>query len=159
MPRLKTIRAFVEWVKDEANIAELFRLIVEDRMRLRDACMKLGRPYTLVYPFLHDGGAMQKRYEGALAALADDLMHERLQIADGVKGSKNPVAVAAAKLRCEVREGNAAKWGKERYGEAFEASKGPAVVIQVADLRGATVAVQGPAPMPALEVQDAEPAT
>jgi hypothetical protein len=125
-------------------------------MSLRDAAIEgVKQPYTLVYPWLHDGGEMQKRYEAALAAMADDLMHERLKIADSVRKSRNPVAVSAAKLACEVREQNARSWGRERYGEAADAMRGATVVIQVADLRGPQVAL--PVATPALpDVTDAE---
>lgn len=154
--RVKTVKAFEEWSSREESWEQLFRLIVEDRKRLRDACVELKQPYSLVYPFLHDGGVMQKRYEGALAAMADDMQRERLEIADSVRGSSNPVAVAAAKLACEVRGDISSKWGRERYGEAFETQRGPAVVIQVADLRGTTV--QLPAARGALPMRDTEEA-
>lgn len=156
MPRLKTIRKFEEWKADPKNVEELFRLIVEERMSLRDAAMEgVKQPYTLVYPWLHDGGEMQKRYEGVLAAMADDLMHERLKIADSVRKAENPVAVQAAKLACEVREQNARSWGRERYGEAAEAMRGTTVVLQIANLRGAQVSLPGP--VKALpDVSDAE---
>lgn len=155
--RAKTIRAFEEWSLVDENWEGFFRLIVEgDRMRLRDACVAVKQPYSLVYPFLHDGGAMQKRYEAALAALADDLMHERLEIADSVRSAKDQVTVAAAKLACDVRRENSEKWGRERYGEAADALRGGTVIIQVADLRGANV--QLPAAPPMLDVSDAEPA-
>jgi len=153
MPRLKTIRAFDVWKADPKNVDELFRLIVEERMSLRDAAIEgVKQPYTLMYRFLHDGGEMQKRYEGVLAAMADDLMHERLKIADSVRGAKNPVEVQAAKLACEVREQNARSWGRERYGEAADAMRGATVVIQVAALR------ELPAPAVAAlpDVSDAE---
>lgn len=160
MPRLKTIRAFDQWKLEESNWEAFFGLIVEGELRadgtrkqlsLRDACMAVKQPYTLVYPFLHDGGAMQKRYEGVLAAMADDLMHERLRIADDVLGSDVPSHVQAAALACKVREENARSWGRERYGEAAEAMRGTTVLIQVAALR------ELPAPKAALaDVSDAE---
>jgi len=118
-PRLKTIRAFEKWKLDEENLAEFFRLIVEERKRMRDACMVMKVPYRLMYPFLHDGGVMQKRYEGALAAVGDDLVHERLQRAREMRESKTevPAHVMAAKLECDVLESTAKKWEPARYGE------------------------------------------
>lgn len=130
--RLKTIRAFDEWKLDEANWTEFFRLIVEERLRMRDACVKLKQPYRLMYPFLHDGGAMQKRYEAALAAVGDDLMHERLQVARSIRESKTevPAHVMAAKLDCDVLESTAKKWTPERYGEK-EAQRGGGITVIV----------------------------
>lgn len=136
MPRLKTIRAFDEvWKVDEANWTELFRLIVEERLRLRDACVAMKVPYTLVYAFLNDGGAWQKRYEAALEAVADDLVHEALEIADEqaevVKedGSKFDPDVPRDKLRVETRFRTASKWGKGRYGDKETAGAGGMTVI------------------------------
>lgn len=133
-------------MKDEKNVAELFRLIVEERMRLRDAAvLGVKQPYTLVYAFLHDGAEMQKRYEGALAAVADDLAHEALAIADEqaeVKkedGTTYDPDVARDKLRVDTRLRMASKWSRERYGESQDSQKVVPVIIQVADLRGATV--------------------
>jgi hypothetical protein len=125
----KTVRAFEEWAKVEANWEELFRLIVDERKRLRDACVKLKQPYTLVYPFLHDGDKWQKRYNAALAAVGDDIAHERLEIADSVKGAKEPVEVMAAKLACDVRDSLASKWEPERYGDRDSGNGGGITVI------------------------------
>lgn len=118
-PRLKTIKAFDEWKLDEENLAEFFRQIVEERLRMRDACVAVKVPYRLMYPFLHDGGVMQARYEAALAAVGDDLMHERLAIARRVRESKTeiPAHVMAAKLDCDVLESTAKKWEPARYGD------------------------------------------
>lgn len=118
-PRLKTIRAFEKWKEDEENLDEFFRQIVEEGKRMRDACMAVRQPYRLMYPFLHDGGVMQKRYEAALSAVGDDLMHERLQRAREMRNSKTevPAHVMAAKLECDVLESTAKKWEPARYGE------------------------------------------
>jgi hypothetical protein len=141
-PRMKTIRAFDEWKLDEENLAEFFRQIVEERKRMRDACVAVGQPYRLMYPFLHDGGVMQKRYEAALAAVGDDLMHERLQRARELRESKTeiPAHVMAAKLECDVLESTASKWEPARYGEK-ESQRGGGIQVYVDRSCGGSVQI------------------
>ncbi len=129
MPKLKTIRAFEEWKKDEAAIEALLQRIAGG-VKLQAACLEIRRPYTLVYPFLHSTPELQKRYEGALAARAEALVHESLEIADSVRGSLEPAKVAAAKLAVETRQRTATWWNRERYGERFSVDK---TVVHVVD--------------------------
>lgn len=149
MAQLKTIRWFLEWQKDEANVDEFFRLIVEERKRFREACLALKVPFTLMYPFVHDGGEMQKRYDLALKAISHDLMERRHEVAEGVQGTEIPAQVSAAKLLCEVYEGTAKKWDKDRYGEHQDAVRTAPVVIQIANLRGAPLQLASSAAVPA----------
>lgn len=122
MPRLKTIRAFEDWKKDDAAIEALLQRIAGGT-KLQAACLEIKRPYTLVYPFLHSTPELQKRYEAALAARAEALVHESLEIADSVRGSQEPGVVAAAKLAVETRQRTAAWWNRERYGEQLRVEK------------------------------------
>lgn len=123
MPKQKTIKAFDVWKLDAKNWDEFFRLIVEDGLRLRDAAVKLKQPYTLVYPFIHDGGEMEKRYTAALKAVARDHMDETVPIADSVRKTTIPARVAAAKLAIEARQVYAAKADRERFGDVVRIEK------------------------------------
>jgi len=127
MAQLKARRAFEEWKSDPKNVDELFRLIVEERMGLRDAAIiGMKQSYTLMYEFLNDGGELQKRLEGAYAALADAIAHEALEIADeqcAVKkddGTTYDPDVPRDKLRVETRLRLMPKWGRARYGDRVD---------------------------------------
>lgn len=122
MPRQKTVRAFEEWVQDEANVEEVLRRVMAGT-KLSKLCAEIKRPYTLLYPFLHSTPELKARYEAALAGRADDLMHETLEIADGVKGAEEPAVVSAAKLRIETRQKIASGWNRERYGDTLRVEK------------------------------------
>lgn len=124
MPRLKTIKEFEEWVKDEANVEDLLRRVAEGT-KLQKACLDLKRPYTLVYPYLHSTDELKKRYEAALAARADALMHETVEIADSVRKTDKPARVMAAKLAVETRQAIASGWNRERYGETLRVERPP----------------------------------
>jgi len=122
MPRQKTVRAFEEWVSDEANIEEVLRRVMGGT-KLSKLCVEIKRPYTLLYPYLHSTPELQKRYEAALAGRADDLMHETLEIADSVRGTDEAAQVSAAKLAVETRQKLASGWNRERYGETLRVEK------------------------------------
>lgn len=122
MPRQKTVRAFEEWVKDESNIDEVLRRVMGGT-KLSKLCAEIKRPYTLLYPYLHSTPELKGRYEAALAARADDLMHETLEIADSVRKTKIPARVGAAKVAIETRQALASGWNRERYGETLRVEK------------------------------------
>lgn len=122
MPKLKTIRAFSEWVKEEENIEDLLRRVMEG-VPLHELCKQIKQPYTLVYPFLHSSPELQERYEAALAAVAEKEVHESKQIADEAKPGDKMPQVAARKLRCDVRFRRAAYWNSARYGEKLQVEK------------------------------------
>ncbi len=122
MPRKKTIAAFEEWAKDDANIEEVLRRVMGGT-KLSRLCAEIKRPYTLLYPYLHSTLELQKRYEAALAARADDLMQETLEIADSVRKTKIPARVGAAKVAIETRQALASGWNRERYGETLRVEK------------------------------------
>ena len=138
MARLKTIRAFGEWVKSEANIAGLLKLMVEDGHTLQKACLVVKQPYSLVHPFLHSTPELLARYEGARKARADKLWDEKMEIADGVKGAEHAAHVAAAKLRSEVRGQEAVAWNPDRYGQKLKVEKSVSVGVDQGLLETAT---------------------
>lgn len=140
MPKLKTIRRFGEWAKDDANLEELLKLIASGT-QLQKACLEVKQPYTLVFPLLHSSPELQARYEAALAARAEALVHEALEIADDAKGATEPVAVAAAKLRVETRHRTATWWNRERYGEAKDRGN-TGITVLVDRTCGGAVAIQ-----------------
>lgn len=123
MARQVTIRAFDAWKLDPRNWDAFFRLITEEGLSLRNAAMKLKQPYTLVFPFIHDGAEMQKRYELAQKAVARRLMDETLPIADSVRKTKIPARVSAAKLAIEARQVYAAHADRDRFGEVVRVEK------------------------------------
>lgn len=125
MVRKVTIARFEEWRAKPENVEAFFRLM-EGRegkkpLRFRDACFELKVPYTLMHGFIHADDGLKRRYERLLEALADQLAHERLEIADKVKPDRDEVA--KAKLQCEVRESLESKWYRERYGDKIQIEK------------------------------------
>lgn len=152
MARLTTIRWFEnEWSKDVENIEAFFRLVEEKDKRFRDACMELKVPYTLMHKFVKETPGLRARYDALLEAKAHDLMERRKAIADGAVGA-DQAGVSAAKLQCEVYEGNAKYWDKHLYGDADRGPRVVPVTIQIANLRGEThvqVSHETPAALPA----------
>lgn len=70
-------------------------------------------------------------YDAALKVRADQLAHERLEIADAA----TPETVGVAKLRSETRGNLAGKWDRERYGDKTEVRHSglmPTLVIEIA---------------------------
>lgn len=134
MPRQKTVRAFDEWVTDAANIDEVLRRVMGGT-KLSKLCVEIKRPYTLLYPYLHSTPELKARYEAALAARADDLMHETIEIADSVRKTKIPARVGAAKVAIEARQHVAAGWNRDRYGETLRVER-PAETPSDAGLLG-----------------------
>ena len=120
MPRKKTIAAFEEWVKDEANVEDLLRRVAETG-KLQKVCLELKRPYTLVHPYLHSTPELKGRYEAARAAWADALHDEALDIADKVKPEQGHVS--KAKLQCEVRVQSAKAYNRDRFGETLRVER------------------------------------
>ncbi len=164
MPRLKTIRRFEEWKKVPENIEGFFRLLEGDvgvkPLRFRDACLGAKVPYTLMYVHLHGEPELKARYESILAARADDMMHERLDIAKNVEPERDKVA--KAKLECEVLGSTASYWDRERYGERPEVAVNvtqwvlrlPAPAASTAEWKAQVErneSIINPVPAPALE--------
>jgi hypothetical protein len=135
MARQETVKRFEVWKQDPENIEAFFGLMErgEAPLRFRDACMQIKVPYTLMHAHVRSQEALHERYLAILAAKADNLAHERLEIADNVKADRD--AVAKAKLQCDVRDGLAAKWNKELYGETLRVEKTVSVGVDIG-LRG-----------------------
>lgn len=134
MARIKTTKEFYEWVKDDAAIDDVLRRVAEGT-KFSQVCKDIRRPYTLLYPYLHSTPELKARYEAALAARADDLMHETLEIADDLKGSDSAAEVAAGKVRIDTRQKLASGWNRERYGEQVQINKTVSVGVDIG-LRG-----------------------
>ena len=165
MTRLVTIAKFEEWKADPSNVEEIFRLLIEERLRLRDVAIeRLKQPYTCIYRFLHDAGerpitendpdrggprnrGMQARYEAALKAIADDIAQEALAISDEQRevvrpdGSKFDPDVLRDKLRVDTRMRIAEKWDRERYGQKSDIGAG-GITVLVDRSCGGAVAIQ-----------------
>jgi hypothetical protein len=116
MAQKRTQKYFELWRQVPRNIDSFFEAI-ESGMRFRDACMALKVPYTLMYPLVHGDAALKLRYDALLAARADELARESLQIADETKTETEMAAVQAAKLRVTTRHWLAEKWDRDRYGD------------------------------------------
>ena len=113
MARKVTIKAFGEWVKVEANVEWVLRLIA-DGTTLHKAAVVVKQPYTCLHPFLHSE-VMLPRYTAARKAWADLKQDEAMELVDGAKPDKGHVA--KAKLQAEVRQNQAAAYHRERWGE------------------------------------------
>src|SRR3990167_5825347 len=101
MVRKVTIAAFEEWVKDDANVEEVLRLIGDEGLTLQKAAVALKRPYMCLHGWFYSEPERLARFESAKKAWADSKMDEALEIADGAKHELG--AVAKAKLQVEVR--------------------------------------------------------
>ena len=121
--RKKTAKAFDAWKLEPKNWDEFFGLIIEKKLRFRDACFELKQPYRLIFAFVHDGGEMQARYDAALKAVARDYMDETVKIADSVRKTTIPARVGAAKIAIEARQAYAKTADKERFGDSMRVEK------------------------------------
>jgi hypothetical protein len=102
-------------------------------------------------------------YDAALKVRADELAHEALAISDEQcevtteAGKTYDPEVPRDKLRIDTRLKLASKWDRRRYGEHDDTVRTTPVIIQVADLRGATVSLPAAAkPARDIESVDAE---
>lgn len=120
MARQTTVKAFNEWVKDDAAVEGFLQRVAEVG-RLRDVCMALKKPYTLMHPYLHSTPELKARYDAARAAWADKLHDEKLKIAD--RKPKDMVDVSNKRLQCEVREQAAKAYNRDRFGDAVRVEK------------------------------------
>jgi len=96
---------------------------------LTDISRSLEIPYSVLWRWLSEEGRMQD-YENSLKARADREAHELLRIADRATDEE----IQTAKLRVDARKWLAAKWDRDRYGEA---SKVQMDVRYQVDLAGA----------------------
>jgi hypothetical protein len=96
---------------------------------LRDIAKELQVPRGLfVEWFVTEHPAL---YDAALKVRAAEYGEEAVSIAD----LATPDTVQVEKLRADTRLKVASKWDRARYGEADAGPKGPAVLIQVTNLR------------------------
>lgn len=113
------------------NVEGFFRLmegeVGKPGLRFRDACMAAKVPYTLMYGFVANDVELKARYEALLAAKADAMAHEALDIADKVRPDRDHVA--KAKLQVETRHALASKWDRDRYGERLQVDKHVSVSV------------------------------
>jgi hypothetical protein len=125
MVRKVTAQRFEEWSAIPDNVNVFFRLLegvgIEKPMRFRDACFAIPVPYTLMHAFVMRDAALKARYDAVLAAKADQLEHEALEIADKVEPDRDHVA--KAKLQVDTRHALASKWDRDRYGDRLQIDK------------------------------------
>lgn len=127
MAQKRTAAKFAEWVKVPENVEAFFGLMErQDKpLRFRDACFSIPVPYTLMHSFVDGNDVLKARYMAVLKARAQEMQDKREDIANKILRKKNvqTAEVAAAKLACDVYEGQAAKWNKELYGETLRVEK------------------------------------
>ena len=70
--------------------------------------------FRSVWKWINDDPALLNAYNAALQSWADELAQDTIQIADGA----SPEDVALARLQIDTRLKVAAKWDRQRYGEA-----------------------------------------
>jgi hypothetical protein len=129
MARQVTIKAFEEWIKDEANV-ELVLESVAGGLTLQKAALAVKKPYTCLHQYFHSSPEKLARYDAARKAWADSKMDEALEIADDVKADQ--AEVAKAKLRVEVRQNQAKAYNRERWGERLQVDKNVSVSADAA---------------------------
>lgn len=158
MPRQKTIKRFEQWKEEAANVDGFFKLMegtaTVPGKRFRDACVVLKMPYTLMHAFVLGDEKLRARYDAVLAAKADDMMHESLKIARGVRKTNIPARVSAAKLEVETMHAVASKWDRDRYGETLRVEKAVTIGVDAALLGTASELlrlVAGGRPMKVIE--------
>lgn len=140
---------------DPLTPSEVFRRVCEGET-LREVAKAWGLPkgaFTEWYTT-----EFSQMYDAALKVRADELAHEAIAISDeqcAVEkeggGTYDP-EVPRDKLRVDTRMKLAAKWDRKRYGEEQDAVRTAPVIIQIANLRGATLEVKQGDDAPALEV-------
>jgi hypothetical protein len=133
MAQRRTIARFEDWRRVPENIEALFGLL-EGSARVnyqtfRDACHELRVPYLLAYRLVNGDPVLRGRYESILAARADAMANEALEIADRVEPERG--AVAKAKLQVDTRQMLASRWDRERYGERIQVEKSVNVSVDV----------------------------
>lgn len=126
MVQKKTIARFEIWSHDAEAVDALLQRIA-DGVKLRDACMEVSMPYTLVYPFLNADPQLKARFESARAAVAESLMDDRLQLKDKALAAGESHEVMGVKVAAEIMESTAKAWNRERYGE----QKDPVVSVNI----------------------------
>lgn len=125
------------------------RLTAEEPETLRDIAKALEIPRgAFVEWFVTEHSSL---YDMALKVRAAEFGEEAVSIADGAR----PDTVAVEKLRVEARLKVASKWDRTRYGESDGGPKGPAVLIQVTNLRALPEAVVSEVPAKLIESEEA----
>lgn len=120
-------------------------------MTLRDASLRLKLPIKLTYDYLHgDGGEeVQARYEAVCKFRAHEAIDEVIPLADSLDDKPSQNQVLAKKLQIETRFRAAEKLDLDRWGERKDGGRVVSpVVIQIANLRGASLEVKTSAALP-----------
>lgn len=131
MQRLEALRT------DPAFPRVVFQRLTDGERRetLREIAKELQVPRGLFVEWFvteHPG-----LYDAALKVLAAEYGEEAVSIAD----QATPDTVQVEKLRADTRLKVASKWDRPRYGDSDGGPKGPAVLIQVTNLRALPEAV------------------
>lgn len=127
------------------------RLTAEEPETLREIAKSLQIPRGLfVEWFTVDHASL---YETALKVRAAEFGEEAVALAD----EATPETVGVKKLQVEARMKVASKWDRPRYGDQDSGQRGPAVVIQIASLRGPApaIAISAPADVELLPAAEA----
>lgn len=114
--RKKTVAEFEAWCAAPGSWSELIQRVAEGE-GIREICAAKKLPYSLVAKHIAAHPEVKAEYDAALSIWGDALAQESLGVADGVEGTDDSAAVAAAKLRVETRLKLAGMWDRERYGE------------------------------------------
>jgi hypothetical protein len=131
MAHKPTVKLFDLWRQEPANVEGFFRLMEESggahrAMKFRDACVKVGVPYTLMYGLVRADPVLKARYEALRAANAELLVHAAL---DAAEGAEDKDSAAVAKVQADTYLRVAASWDKEVYGEHVQVSKSVTVTV------------------------------
>lgn len=119
------------WRQEPANVDGFFRLMEESggthrAMKFRDACVRSGIPYTLMYALVRSDPVLKARYEALRAANAELLVHAAL---DAAEGASDKDTAAVAKVQADTYLRVAASWDREVYGEHVQVDKVVSVTV------------------------------
>lgn len=131
MAHKSTVRVFEMWSQEPGNVDGFFRLMEESggthrAMKFRDACVKVGVPYTLMYALVRSDPVLKARYEALRAANAELLVHAALEAAEGAEDRDS---AASAKVKADTYLRVAASWDKEVYGDHVHIEKSVNVTV------------------------------
>jgi hypothetical protein len=107
---------FDEWKSSQSEQAVFMQRVAEGETP-KKICEAMGLPYSATMRHVKSTAALYGEYRSALETWVESLAHETVTIADGVEGTEEASAVAAAKLRCDTRFRLAARLYREMFGE------------------------------------------
>ena len=120
MARKVTIKAFNEWVKDEAHVASVLE-IVAGGLTLQKASRVVHQPFTCLHGYFESTPELKDRLAGARRAWVQSRKDSLVEKVDELKPDKDHVA--RLKLEHEIIDNQAKAYHREMWGERLQVDK------------------------------------